>query len=246
MQKLSRSGLEKHWDSSATVFRSEYGLWSSVFWDLVPAVSEVLNLLEGKKRLAENCSYLLLSKSLNHALATFCLAERGLCIDAALASRNAIEVLLLMQVLMLDSSENLFRRWSQGEEFKPGWVRNELKAKPSSEVRDVIVSIDQETHELNRMIYGWLSNITHANLDSLNQTIRKTGDQSYEVFVGGSLEGMNTLMNAVFASVCHGLHHTAVICMAVFDAARLEKISPQWSALETRINEAARPHVTTA
>jgi hypothetical protein len=187
----------------------------------------------------------LLSKSLNHALGTFSLAERGLCVDAALASRNGIETLLLMQVFMLDSSEDLFRRWAHGEEFKPGWVRNELKAKSPSKVRDVIVKIDQETHNLNRMIYGWLSNITHANLDSLNQTVRQTGEQSYEVFVGGSLEGIKTLMNAVFASVCYGLHHTAVICMAVFDAARLEKTSPQWSALEKRISDAARPSTTT-
>lgn len=201
MQKLSRSDLEKHWRSSAMVFQSEYRDWITAFWELVPAVSEVLNLLEGKKQLAENCSYLLLSKSLNHGLATFSLAERGLCVDAALASRNAIETLLLAQVLILDSSEDLFRRWSKGEEFKPGWVRNELQAKSSSTVRNVIVNIDQETHDLNRIIYKWLSSITHANLDSLNQTVRKAGEQSYEVFVGGSLEGMKTMMNAVFASV---------------------------------------------
>jgi hypothetical protein len=86
-----------------------------------------------------------------------------------------------------------------------------------------------------------LSNITHANRDSVNQTARNTGDESYEIFVGGSLVGMKTLMNAVFATLCHGLHHTAVICVAVFDAARLEKTSAQWSALETRINHAAHP-----
>jgi len=245
MQKLTRPGMEKHWRSFTNAFRSEYRDWIAAFWNIVPAVSEVLNLLEGKRRLAENCSYLLLSKSLNHALATFSLAERGLCIDAALASRNAIETLLLLQALMLDSSEDLFRRWSQGEEFKPGWVRNELKAKSPSEVRDVIVTIDQETHDLNRMLYGWLSNITHANLDSLNQTVRKTGEQSYEVFVGGSLDGMGPLMNAVFASVCYGLHQTAVMCMAVFDPTRLEKTKHQWSTLGNRINEAARPHTTT-
>ncbi|MBV8810660.1 MAG: hypothetical protein JO033_18480 [Acidobacteriaceae bacterium] len=147
-------------------------------------------------------------------------------------------------MLLLDASEDLFHRWSQGEQFKPGWVRNELKAKSSSAVRDVIVNTDQETHELNRMVYAWLSNITHANLDSVNQTAQKTGDQRYEIFVGGSLEGMKTLMNAVFASLCHGLHHTAVICIAVFDAARLEKTGPRWSALERRVNEAAYPRDT--
>jgi hypothetical protein len=245
MQKLTRPGMENHWRSSTNAFRSEYRNWITVFWDIVSAVSEVLNLLEGKRRLAENCSYLLLSKSLNHALATFSLAERGLCIDAALASRNAIETLLLMQALILDSSENLFCRWSQGEEFKPGWVRNELKAKSSAVVRDVIVTTDQETHDFNRMLYGWLSNITHANLDSINRTVRKTGEQSYEVFVGGSLDGMQTLMNAVFASVCYGLLQTAVMCMAIFDPTRLEKTKLQWSALGKRIDEAARPHTTT-
>jgi hypothetical protein len=242
MQNLTRIGLEKHWHSSSNFFQSEYRLWIAVFWDVMSAASEALNLLQGKRRLAENCSYLLLSKSLNHALATFSLAERGLCIDAALASRNAIETLLLMQVLMLDSSEDLFRRWSQEEEFKPAWVRNELKAKSSFEVRNVIITIDKETHNLYRMLYGWLSTITHANLNSLNQTIRKRGEQSYEVFVGGSLDGMKTLMNAVLASVCYGLHQTAVMCMAVFDSARLEKSRELWSALGKRIDEAAHPH----
>lgn len=245
MQTLSRSGLEKHWRISANNFRSDYRLWIAVFWDLTAAVSEVLAMLEGKRQLAENCSYLLFSKSLNHALAAFCLAERGLCIDAALASRNAIETLLLLQVFILDSSEDLFRRWSEGEEFKPGWVRNELKAKAPFQVRDVIVSVDEETLELHRTIYRWLSNITHPNRDSVNLTARKASDQSYEIFVGGSLEGMKTLMNAVFASVCQGLHHTTVICIAVFDAARLEKTGPQWSALEKRMSEVARAQSTT-
>jgi hypothetical protein len=244
MQNLTRIGLEKHWRSSLNFFQSEYGRWIVVFWDVVSAASEVLILLQGKRCLAENCSYLLLSKSLNHALATFSLAERGLCVDAALASRNAIETLLLLQALMLDSSEDLFRRWSQGEEFKPAWVRNRLKAQSSFEVRNIIVSIDLETHDVNRMLYGWLSNITHANLNSLNQTVRKTGEQSYEVFVGGSLDGMVTLINAVFASVCYGLHQTAIICLAVFVPDRLEKTNHQWSALGKQINEAARPPTT--
>jgi len=240
MQKLNRSSLKKHWRVSENIFRSEHRLWIRAFWDLVPAISEVLQLLEGKRRLAENCSYLLLSKSLNHALGMLSLAEHGLCIDAAFVSRNAIETLLLLQVLMLDSSEDLFRRWAEGEEFKPGWVRNELKAKPASTVRDVTVSLDDETHDLNRMIYGWLSNITHANLDSLNRTVRQTGEQSYEVFVGGSLKDTKTLLNAVFASVCSGLHQTAVICIAVFDPARLETTGSQWTALGAQINEAAQ------
>jgi hypothetical protein len=216
-----------------------------VFWALVSAVSEVLLLLEGRRRLPENCSYLLLSKSLNHALAAFSLAERGLCIDSALASRNAIEALLLLQVLMMDASEGLFHRWSEGEEFKPGWVRNELKARSSATVRDVIVTTDQETQELNRMAYSWLSKITHANRDSVNQTAQKTSDESYKIFTGGSLEGMKMLMNAVFATMCHGLHHTAVICIAVFDAPRLEKTTAQWSALGKQINNAANPRNTT-
>jgi hypothetical protein len=245
MQKLTQPGLEKHWRSSINAFHTEYRNWITIFWDIIPAVSEVLSRLEGKKRLAENCSYLLLSKALNHALATFSLAERGLCIDAALASRNAIETLLLMQALMLDSSESLFIRWSNGEEFKPSWIRKVLKSKSSSEVRDVIVTIDHEIHDLNRMIYGWLSNITHANLESLNQTVRKTGEQSYEVFVGGSLNEMQPLLNSIFASVCYGLHQTALICMAVFDLTHLEKNKLQWSALGDRINKAARPQTTT-
>jgi hypothetical protein len=150
------------------------------------------------------------------------------------------EALLLLQMLMLDASEDLSRRWSEGEQFKPGWVRNELKAKSFATVRDVIVQTGQETHELNRIVYAWLGSITHANRESINLTAKRTGDESYEIFVGGSLVGMETLMNATFATVCHGLHITGAICVGVFDAARLKKTGTQWSALEKRINDAVR------
>ena len=96
-------------------------------------------------------------------------------------------------------------------------MRNELKAKSSWQVRDVIVTIDQDTHELNRMIYGHLSNITHADLDSVKQTVRKTGDQSYEILMGVSLHGAHTLLNAAFASMSPAFHQTAALCLAVFN-----------------------------
>lgn len=241
MRTMSRSGLEKHWRDMSNAFRPEYRRWISVFWDLISEVSKIFNLLEGKKRLAENCSYLLLSKAVNHILAMFSLAERGLCVDAALACRNAIECFLLLQLLLLDASEDLFRRWADGEEFKPGWVRKELSTRSPSTVRDVVVTFDNETLDLNRVVYSWLSNITHANLDSVNQTVRQTGQNSYEVLVGGSLDGKHQMLNALFATACHGLHLTAAVCMAVFDPVQLGKSGAQWSALEKMISQASRP-----
>jgi len=240
MERLNKIDVEGHWRSSAIAFRSDYRPWLEVFWDLVSEVSGVLRLLEGRRRLAENCSYLLLSKSLNHALAAFSLAERGLCVDSALASRNAIEALLLLQVLLLDPSEKLFERWSTGEEFKPGWVRNELKSKLTWKIRDLIVTFDQDAHDLNQLTYNWLSDITHANLNSANQAVQKVGDQSYEIFVGGSLNGARALLNAVFASVSGALLWTSVLCLGVFNRAHLEKTTSQWSLFEKRINGAAK------
>ena len=61
-----------------------------------------------------------------------------------------------------------------------------------------------------------------------------------EVHVGGSLENQAQLTNALFAMNCHVLQETAVICVAVFDWKRLERAGPKWSALDKRINEAAR------
>jgi hypothetical protein len=240
MRLLSRSGVEKHWRNTANDFRSEYRAWTSVFWDLIAEVSAVLELLEGKKKLAENCSYLLLSKALNHALAMLSLAERGLCIDAALATRGAIETLLLLQLLLLDRSEALYRKWADGEELKPGWVRNELKTRSPSEVRNVVVTIGAEQHDMNRVVYRWLSDITHANLESLNQTVRETGDNSFEVYTGGTIYGKSKMLNALFAIICDGLHWTAITCVAVFNPPRLEKTSHKWSELEKRIKAGSR------
>jgi hypothetical protein len=57
-----RSGMEKHWRDTSNAFRPEYRSWISFFWDVISDASKVLNILEGKKELAENCSYLLLTK----------------------------------------------------------------------------------------------------------------------------------------------------------------------------------------
>jgi hypothetical protein len=238
MKRLSHSALEKHWADLNHRFRSRYRTWIAIFWDLVSEVSKIGMYLEHKSQLAENCSFLLLSKALNHALAMISLAQRGLCIDAALASRSAVETLLLLELLLLDASEGLFQKWSDGEEFKPAWVRKELESRSPSTVKEVVVTIGQETHDLNRLIYRWLSEITHANLDSLNHTVMSMGGNSFEVSIGGSLDGRDTLLNAVFAITCHGLHSAAILCIAVFDPIRLKNEGLHWSSLEKRMNEA--------
>jgi hypothetical protein len=89
-------------------------------------------------------------------------------------------------------------------------------------------------------------NIAHPNLDSVNQIARKTGDQAYEISVGGSLDDMGTLMRAVFASLCHTLHDSSAICLAVFDPQLLERTGQKWSTLVTRVYEATRARDTEA
>ena len=61
--------LRRHWVHTSSTFRSEWRSWRLVFWDLMAEISDVLGLLEHRRKLAENCSYLLLSKSANHSLA---------------------------------------------------------------------------------------------------------------------------------------------------------------------------------
>lgn len=237
MQRLSKSGITKHWDGSGEIFRSRYRAWTSVFWDLISDVSHIGVRLEGKQKLSANCTFLLLAKGLNHSLAMLSLAQRGLCVDAALAARNAIETLLLLQVMLLDESENLFQNWIGGKQFGAGWVRKEFEPITPKLVQRGIV-IDHQDHDLNKQIYKWLSDITHPNLDSLNHTVRPSGNNSFEVFVGGSLSEPN-ILNALFAAICRTLLHAAVICLVTFEPDRFEKEAQSWQTLQGRINDAA-------
>ena len=186
MKNITLSNLERHWAIISREFHFEYQPWVSTYSDLLQTVGGILVTFEGRRKLAQNCCYLLLSKAINHSLSMYSLANHGLCIDAALCARNALETLLLLQLCTLDTSEDLFRRWSNGESFQPAWVRRELDRLSEVQVRDVIVSLP-EPDDTYSFAYKWLSEITHANLVSLEHSTRLKSSGSHEVIVGGGI-----------------------------------------------------------
>ncbi len=232
--------VQRHWKSNENEFDRSYAEWMGTFGDIVAEVSDVLVTLAGRKRLAENCSYLLLSKALNHALAMFSLIRRGLCVDAALTARNSVEALLLLELCATDSSEKLFRQWSDGKSFQPGWVRQELASRKDVAVRDVIISSDSETHEFHRFVYSWLSQITHANLRSLDYSVKRDGEKGFEVFVGGNIDQASAFINAMFAVVCHVLLQAAAVCSGIFSLHHLELRKDTFGVLSSRVDSLSK------
>ena len=239
-KRVTLFDMQLHWQRNEAVFDRVYAEWTSAFGDLIAEVSEVLGTLAGKKRLAENCSYLLLSKALNHALAMFSLIRRGLCIDAALSARNSVEALLLLELCAADSSEKLFGQWADGKSFQPRWVRQELAFRKDVAIRDVVISSDYETHEFHRFVYGWLSQITHANLRSLDYCVKRNGDRGFEVFVGGSIDQAPAFINAMFAVVCHALLNAAAICSGIFSLRHIELKKDTFGALASRVDSLSK------
>src|SRR5437016_2276279 len=89
--------FEKHWEELARQFAADHSPLCSAFAGTILLISRLCAELQGKKRLAENCSYLLLAKALNHSLAAYSLLQRGLVIDAALSARNGLETTLMLE-----------------------------------------------------------------------------------------------------------------------------------------------------
>lgn len=52
-----------------------------------------------------------------------------------------------MKLLLLDSSEELFSEWIDGKSFKPAWVRKKLREVDQMQVREVIITMDQDILE---------------------------------------------------------------------------------------------------
>jgi len=222
---------------NATIFRELYKQYISLFWDYVFEVSRFTETLKGRKRLAENCSYLIWANGLNHSLASYACLEKGLLIDSALCARNAVESFLLLELLCKDESEQLFLKWSKGDEFKPSWVRKELSIKKEVHVRDVIISRGIEEDHSDRFIYKWLSEITHANLSSLEYISQKVDENSFEIQVGGFVEGKREFINEIFAVLCMSINRVLSICSAVLDVKYLEASSDKYkSLLEKAVN----------
>jgi hypothetical protein len=240
---LTLPSIERHWAANSREFLKTYAPWCSVYADLLKAVGEILYTLEGRRQLAENCTYLMLSKAINHSLSTYALITRGLIIDAALSARNSMETLLLLQLCVLDPSENLYRRWSNGESFKPSWVRKALDKLSDVVVRDVVVSKPSLNGEY-ALSYKWLSDITHANLASLNETVIMQSADNIRVTVGGSTVNKEATINAIFSILCFTLLITGVLCGSVFSLSSVEDKKDRFDRLQKRIDQTAKSYLT--
>lgn len=177
MSKYSLKNLERHWSSKTSQFRAENPTARDAFSQVLTMLSDAAAALEDRRTLESNCSYLLLAKAINHISSTSLLMERGLMVDAALAARNGIETLLLLD--LLSKKPELCPKWSSGEEFRPGSVRKQLQALPRVVVGDFVIETSEKSYDEVKFLYGWLSQITHANLESLNHVTTQTGGNSY-------------------------------------------------------------------
>lgn len=237
--KYSLPKLRKHWAALSSEFASEYTEWINLFSDLVRLVSHTASRFEGKRKLPENCCYLLLSKSINHTLAAYVLLERGLIIDAALSARNALETLLMLELFAKDRSVNHFELWANGKRYSPSDVRARLKKLSTVHVGDVIITVDDEYQKTIKFVYDVLSQITHSNIESLQHTVSADSPQTLKVWVGGSLQDQRAFINAIFVTISHNLLTTVMVCCAVFDLAFLEESKDAFGQLSRRIKVAS-------
>jgi hypothetical protein len=222
LPKYNLRRLQAHWWSTSEKFNKQYKDCGITFDNLIQYLSDAITRLEGKARLAENCAYLLLTKGINHGFAAYNLIERGLVIDAALCARNAVEVCLMLQLFVTDETEAYFEAWANDKNISPGEVRKRLSVIKEVAIRDVIVKFSDDHVEDTRIIYGKLSDITHANLQSLRLTVNEEEKQHFQVYVGGSIEGQEAMIRAIFGVICHYLLDAAVITMAILDVSFIE------------------------
>ena len=234
--------IERHWNNNQATLRANFRDWLSIFLDLVPMATDMAASLAGRRALAENCTHLLLSKGINHSLATYTLVSRGLLIDASLTARNAIETFLMLELFATDPTETYFKQWSNGKEFKPAWVRSKLGASLHATVRDVIITCDDDFYETVRRAYSFWSGITHSNLQSAQYSVRSLPDGALEVPTGGSLRGQDALVNCLFAVTCGGLLRSILIASAVFSVKLLADMSSRLADIQIRINGALKTH----
>jgi hypothetical protein len=241
MDNLTLNALEKHWTANSIQFEQTYSPWVSVFSNLIEEMGEIISTLEGRRQLAENCTYLMLSKAINHFLSTYSLAKRGFVIDAALSVRNGIETLLLLQLCVLDPSQKLFHSWVNGKAFRPSWVRQELNKLEEVPVRDVIIRLVPD--DIYVTAYKWLSDITHANLASLNHSVLKKDIGEFKVIVGGSIIEQEPIINAIFSVLCFTLQCTGVICASIFSLSYVEANKDKIAILQNRIDETTKKYL---
>lgn len=234
--------IERHWNNNQATLHANFRDWLSIFYDLVPLAAGMTASLAGRRALAEDCTHLLLSKGINHSLATYALVVRGLLIDASLTARNAIETFMMLELFVTDPTEAYFKAWSNGKEFKPAWVRSKLGSTLHATVRDVIITCDDDFYKTVRGAYAFWSSITHSNLQSAQYSVRSMPDSSLEVPTGGSLRGQDAFINCLFAVMCGGLLRSTLISSAVFSVELLPDMSNRLADIQARINVALKTH----
>jgi len=188
MTKYSISNLRLHWTAKVREFEREYEVCIELFREIAEVGSLVVEALAQHRNLEANCAFLLVTKALNHSFSTMLLIERGLIVDAALTSRNAIETLLLLELLA--KRPVLCQKWAGGHEFKPADVRRQLSELPRVVVQNLAIEVSPDEYDDVRFAYSWLSRITHANLESLHHSaseeIDASTENSYALHIGGA------------------------------------------------------------
>lgn len=235
---ILRSDLENHWIRSSESFNKNYDDLALLFSSLIPLLFKVTDSLGERKRLPENCTYLLLSKGINHFLSMHILTGRGLLIDASLSARNAIETFLMIELFATDSTEKYYSQWANGKEFKPSWVREQLGSSLIAVVRDVEIRFDDDFYETIKLAYSFFSKITHSNLKSAEHSIRLRRNGHLEIPTGGNLVDKEALIRCLFVVTSTGLIRSLLISSAIFSTQLLKEIGPQITKAHTILNKA--------
>jgi hypothetical protein len=232
--------LKKHWSAVSADFSANYADCRSVFDAITHCSSPVIEAVARRKALAPNCAYLLLAKSLNHALATLTLLQRGLIIDACLTSRNGVETPLLLE--LLSKRQELCERWAAGDKFQPGEVRKQLGQLPSVTVGDLIINVTSDEYDNIKFAYDWLSRITHANLESLEHVATPTGQNDFVIHVGGTLSRPAAV--AITTTLGASFLRALLTCSASHAPTLLESHEDDFTLLQERVkslvNQAGR------
>ncbi|MEJ1386149.1 MAG: DUF5677 domain-containing protein [Candidatus Sedimenticola sp. (ex Thyasira tokunagai)] len=229
--------FRKHWAVNSKDFAAKFKSFNQLLSELILLSEDASKQFSGAKKPLENTAFLLLGKSLNHILSSQVLLEKGLLIDAALTTRNALETLLLLQAILLDPEEKYALQWLNGKQFKPSWARKRLEKVQDIKVRDVVVS---SSDDVNKMAYSWLSDITHANLSSFGYSMSSTGNNSYEVYIGGSIKGQEAPIKAIYAVLLSTLLQATVLTTCVLCLPWFETKAETFKKIQSDIDEITR------
>lgn len=144
---------------------------------------------------------------------------------------------------LLDPEEQFFKQWAEGKGFRPAWVRKQLDLIKNVQVREIEYSRTADEDGQNAFIYRWLSNITHANVESLGYSVCRNGENSFQVIVGGKTTGEGPMIDALFSICLSKLVLTDILCASVLLLDWFEDRREQWNALSKAVNALAKEHV---